>query len=227
MHPLSNTGSSFKESATEVLTHTPAIPATSVQLSDPSFPVGSTPSPDTLAFNPTGQRQTDLYGSAWEMAVVSPDPPVSQGEMRDQQISEGSPLVPFEQQLSPSANHGWCPSPGSVPTFAWPIPPSLDHPPIDSTGASQITVSPCAPVDLSVFDWNSIPNPLVETTMPMSTCHLPSLTYSLGSFLGSDRSTRISLCPKLRPRSDELRASRSRISGSIGRPGIQPPLSIG
>jgi hypothetical protein len=142
-----------------------------------------------------------------EMAVVSPDPPVSQGEMRDQQISEGSPLVPSERQLSPSADHRWHPSPGSVPTFAWPVPPSLDHPPTDSTGASQITVSPGAPVDLSVFDWNSIPNPLVETTILMSTCHLPSLTYSEGSFLGSDRSTRISLCPKLRPRTDELRAS--------------------
>jgi len=207
VHPLSNTGSSFNRSVTETLTHTSAIPITSVQLSDPSFPMGPKPSPDSLAVNSTGQRQTDVYDSASEMVAVSPDLVVSQSKMRNQQIPEGSPLVPSERQLSPSANHGRHPSPGSVPNFVWPVPPSLDHPPTDSIGASQITASPGAPVDLSVFDWNSIPNPLVETTIPTSTCHLPSLTYSDGSFLGCDRSTRVSLCPKLRPCSDELRAS--------------------
>ncbi|KAH9049374.1 hypothetical protein EDB84DRAFT_1654326 [Lactarius hengduanensis] len=164
MHPLSNTNTSFKKSATEALTHTSAIPVTSVQLSDSSFPMGSKPPPDSLAFNSTEQEQTDLYASASEMVVASSDPPISQGEMRNQQISDGS-LVPSERQLGSSVNHRRHPSPGSIPTFAWPFPPSLNYHPTDSLETSQITVSPGAPVDLSVFDWSSIPNPLAETTV--------------------------------------------------------------
>ncbi|KAH9044530.1 hypothetical protein EDB85DRAFT_1885022 [Lactarius pseudohatsudake] len=139
-YPLSNTSSSFKEGATE------AVSVTSVQLSNPSFPVGPQPSPDPLAF---GQCQTNPYAPK---TVVSHDPSVPQGKMRNQQISDTSPLS--ERQLS------------FVPNFVWPIPiPSLLYlPPADSAGASQITVSPGAPVDLSVFDWNSIPNPLVESS---------------------------------------------------------------
>jgi hypothetical protein len=188
MHPSSKTGPS-KKSAAEELTHTSAIPVTFIQPTDPSFSVGPKPSPDSLALNSTGQRQTNIYDSASEMVVVSSDPPALQGS-----------LVP-SVRLSPSTDHGRHPSPGSVPTFAWPVAPSLDHPPGDST-----TVSLGAPVDLSVFDWNSIPNPLVETAT-LSTCHLPSLTYREGLFLGSDRSARISLYTKLRPRVVELRAS--------------------
>ena len=198
MHPLSNTGTSFKKSATEALTHT---------LPDLSCSVDSKHSQDSLVFSSTEQRQTDLYGSASETVVVSPDPLVSQGQMPNQQVSEASLLVPSDQQLSLSANHGWHPSPDSALAFAWPVPPFLDHPPTGSTGASQITVSPGGPVELSIFDWNSIPNPLVESTISTSTCHLPSLTYSEGSFLGCDRSIGIGLCPRLRPRSLELRAS--------------------
>ena len=173
MRALSNTGTP-KNNATKALTYTSAIPATFVGLSDSSFPVGS--SSDYLTFNSTGQRQIDLYGEASEMVVVSPHPPVSQGETRNQQIPEGSPQVPSERQLSPSANHTRDPSPGSIPTFTWPVPPSLNHPPSDSIGSSHITVSPGAPVDLSVFDWNSIPNPVVETTISTSTCHLLALS---------------------------------------------------
>ncbi|KAI9460540.1 hypothetical protein BJY52DRAFT_1415748 [Lactarius psammicola] len=176
MHPLSNTGSSFKKSPTEALTHTSAISVTSVQLSDPSFPVDSKPSPESFASNSTGQKQTDFYGSTSETVVASPDPPVSLGEMRNQQISEGPPLVPSERQFSPSINHRRHSSPDSVPTFAWPVPPSLDYPPTDSAGASQLTVSPGAPVGLSIFDWNSIPNPLIETisTNQPASVYVPS-----------------------------------------------------
>ncbi|KAH8997343.1 hypothetical protein EDB92DRAFT_1412925, partial [Lactarius akahatsu] len=170
MRPLSNTGSAVEKSATDVSIHTRVTPVTSVQLSDPSFPVGSKPSPDTLVFDSTGQRQTDYYGDALESVVVSPGPPVSRGGMCNQQISEdseGSPPVPPEQQhFSSSTNHRRYPSPGPVPTFAWPVPPSLDHPLTNSTGALPITVSPGAPVGLNVFDWNSIPNPLVKSTIP-------------------------------------------------------------
>ena len=169
MHLSSNSGSSFKKSATKALAHTPAIPVTSVQLSGPSLPVGSQLSPESLAFESTGQRQTDICDCESEMAVVSPDPPVSQGEMRNRQISEGCLCVPSERQPSPSANYIRHPSPCSVPTNAWPFSPSLNDSTTDSTGASQSTVSPSTPVDLSVFDWKSIPNPLVETTIPMST----------------------------------------------------------
>lgn len=203
MRSLSNTSTSFKNSATEALAHAPAIPVTSIRLIDPSSAVGS--SPDSHAFNSTRQRQTDLHCDASEMVVVSPHSPVSHGQMRNQQIPE-SPLVPSERQFSPSVNHQRQPSPGSVLTFAWPTPPFLDHPPADSASASQITVSPSAPVDLSVFDWNSIPDPLLETTLSISSCHLLFLRYNEGSFIGSDRPTSISLCPKLRSRSDELRA---------------------
>jgi hypothetical protein len=164
MHPPSNIDSS-KKGTTEALAHTSANPATSVQLSDTSFSVCSKPSPDSLAFNSIGQM---LCGSALETVVVSPDPPISRGKIHNQQIS-GDSLVPFERRLGPPANHIRHPSPSLVPTFAWPVPPSLDQPLADSTGASQITVSPGAPVDLNVFDWNSIPNPLVETTISMST----------------------------------------------------------
>ncbi|KAN0133216.1 hypothetical protein V8E53_008940 [Lactarius tabidus] len=167
MHPSSNTGSFFKKSTTGALVHTSAIPATSVQLSDPSISVGSELSPGS-SFNSTGQRQTDLYDCASEMVVVSSDPPASQVEMRDQQISEGSPLVPSERQPSPSPDHRRHPSPGSDPTFTWLVSPSLDHPLTDTTQASQITVSPGAPVDLRVFDWNSISNPPAETTISMN-----------------------------------------------------------
>lgn len=207
MHPLSNRGPSCQKGATEALTHKSAIPATSVQLSDPSFLVASNPSPDFLAFNSTGRRQTDLYDSASEILVVSSYPLASQDEMRNQQIPERSPQVPFERQLNPPTSHTRDPPLGSDPSFAWPISPSLDQLQTDPTEASQITVNPGNPVDLSVFDWNSIPNPLAETSISMSTWHLPFLTYSECSFLGPDRSTRISLCPKLRPRSDELGAS--------------------
>ena len=165
-HPLSHTGSSFKTSAPEVLAHTSAISATSVQLSDPPFPMGPKPSQDTVAFNSAGQRHIDLCDSASEMVVVSSDPPSSQGEMRDQQFSEDSPLLPSEQQL---ANHRRRPSSDSVPTFTWPVLPSLDHLPTDSTGASQIIVSPGATVDVRVFDWRSTPNPLAETSLSTST----------------------------------------------------------
>ena len=99
--------------------------------------------------------------------VVSPDPPVSHGGERNKQIFERSPLVLSERQSSQYVDHGWNPSLGSVP-------PSLDHPPSDSIGSSHITFNPGAPVDLSVFDWNSIPNPVVETTIS-STCRLPAL----------------------------------------------------
>ncbi|KAH9065787.1 hypothetical protein EDB87DRAFT_1593169 [Lactarius vividus] len=167
MHTLSNTCSSSK-SATEALTHTSAVPVTSTQLSDPSFRVGSRPSPDYLALNSIGQRQKDLYDCTSEAAVISTNPPVSQGEMRNQQLSEGSPLVPSERQLSPSADYGWPSSPGSVPNLVWPVPPSSNQSPTDYTGVSQITVSPGAPVDLSVFDWSSFPNPLAETTISMN-----------------------------------------------------------
>lgn len=201
MQPSSNTG--IEKCATEALAHTSAIPVTSVQVPGTSLLVGS-PSPGSLAINSTGQRQTDIYDSASEMLVVSSDLPASQGKSRDQQILEGFSLVSSERQLSPSTDHRRHPSPCSVPTSTWPISPSSDHPPTDSIGASQIIVSPGAPVDLTVFDWNSIPNPLIENPISMSTCHLPSLTYSDDSFLGSDRSTRIILCPKLRPRSFEL-----------------------
>ncbi|KAI9444848.1 hypothetical protein H4582DRAFT_1911683 [Lactarius indigo] len=160
LYPLSNTNPFLERNATEALIRTSVIPVTSVQLSDSPFPVGSKPSLDTLTFNSTGQGQTDLYDSVSETVVVSPGPPASQGKMRNQR---GSPQVLTEQQLSPTANHRWHPSRGSAPA-----PPSLDHLSTDSTGASQITVNLGAPVDLSVFDWNSIPNPMVETTISMS-----------------------------------------------------------
>ncbi|KAH9081698.1 hypothetical protein EDB83DRAFT_2670077 [Lactarius deliciosus] len=163
MYPSSSTDSSFKRSATEALTHTSVIPVTSVQLSSPSFPVASKHSPDSLVFNFTEQMQTDFHGTASETVVVSSDPPVSQGKVQ-------IPLVPSERQLSSFANHGWPSSPGSVPNLVWPVPPSLNHPPTDYTGASQITASPGAPVDLTVFDWSSFPNPLTETTISMNQC---------------------------------------------------------
>jgi hypothetical protein len=197
MHPSSNTASAFKKSSTEALTYTSAIPLTSAQLSNPLFPVCSKPSPDFFAFNSTEQRQIDIYTSASNTVVVSPVPPVSQGKMYNQQIPEDSPQVPFERQLSPSTNLRREPSPGSVPTIAWPISFSLNHPLTDATEASQITVRPGGPLDLGVFDWKSISNPLVETTISMSTCRLPYLpcqVYSGSSFLESDRSTRIDLC---------------------------------
>lgn len=183
------------------LTDTSAMPVTSVQLSGSSFSVDPKPSPDPLALNSIGQRQTDICGNAM---ILSPDSLVSHSGERNKQISERSPLVLSEGKSSPYVDHGWNSTQGSVPTFTWPVPPSLDHPPSDSTRSSHITVSPSAPVDLSVFDWNSIPNPLVETTISTSTYHLPSLMYSGSSFLGFDRSIRISLCPKLRPRTVEL-----------------------
>ncbi|KAH9004063.1 hypothetical protein EDB86DRAFT_2126937 [Lactarius hatsudake] len=102
--------------------------------------------------------------------------------MPNQQISDGSPLLPSERQLSSSANYRWDPSLGSVPNIAWPVPPFSVHPPTDSTEISQITVSPDAPVDLSVFDWNSIPNPLVETTTSMNQ---PASVYVPGSDLAA------------------------------------------
>ena len=225
MPPLSVTGSSSKKSATEALAHTSAIPVTFIEPSDPLLQVSLRPSPETLAFNFTGQRYTDIYDSPSEMVVVSSGPPAPQGEMRTQLISESSTLVPSEREISLSANHTRDPSPGSVPSFAWSVPPSLDHHPTDSSGVPQITVSPCIPVDLSVFNWNSIPNPLVETAVSTSTCRLPSLMHN-GSSFESNRSTRVTLCPKLRPRSVELRASRSNISGTIRRTWIQPSLSI-
>lgn len=155
-------GSSSKKCASETFAYTSTIPNMSVQLSDPS-----------LAFNSTRQRQTDVCGSTSEMAVVSPDPPISQDEVRDQQISEASPRP--EQQPRPSTDHRQHPYPSSVSTFSWPVSPPLYIPPTEPTGASQLTVNPGAPVDLSVFDWNSIPNPLLETTISTSTCHLPFL----------------------------------------------------
>lgn len=178
VHDILHTGRSSKNSATEASNHLSVVPATSVQLSDPSFPVGSKPSLDPLAFSSTGQGQTDLNGSTSEAVVVSPDFPVSQGQMP--QIPEGFPYVPSERQLSPSMKHGWHPYPSSIRTFAWPVPPSLDHPHTDSPGASQITINPSVPIDLTVFDWNSIPNPLNETTILTSTCHLPSMEYNGG-----------------------------------------------
>ncbi|KAF8274137.1 hypothetical protein EI94DRAFT_1714806 [Lactarius quietus] len=164
VHPVSNTSPSFNKSATETFAHTSAIPVTPVLLSEPSSLVESKHSLDSLS---TGQRQADLYDSASEMVVDSSHPPASQYKMRNQQIPEGSPQVPSKRQLNPSANHAWDPTLGSVPTFAWPSSPSLD-PPAVSTETSQITVSPGIPVDLSVFDWNSIPNPLVEATVSMN-----------------------------------------------------------
>ena len=166
---------SSKKIVTEALGHTSAIPVTSVQPPDPLFPLGSKPFSDTLAFNSTtGQRQTDLYDSASEMAVVSRDLPASHDKMCNQQTIEGSPQVPSERHLNTSADHTWGPPPSSVPTFAWPMSPSLDHPPAGFTGASQITAKRDAAVDLGVFDCNSIPNPLVKTPIPMSTCLLLS-----------------------------------------------------
>jgi hypothetical protein len=177
MHPSSNTGPSFKKGATEALSHTSVTP---VQLSDPSFQLGLKPSQDSLASNPIGQRQTDINDTVSEMVVASSDQPASQVEMCNQQISEGSPLVPSEQQLSPSPDHRRHPSPGSVPTFPGPFSLSSDHSPTGEP--SRITVSPGTSIDLSVFDWKSIPNPLVEPSILMSTCHLSSLKYSEGSF---------------------------------------------
>ena len=162
MHPSTSTDSSFQKCTTEALAYTSSISVTS-ELSEPPFPVNSKLSPGSV-FHHTGQGQIDICGSALEM-IVSPDPPVSQSKHNcNQKILEGSPQVPSERQLNLSANHTLDPLPGSVPTFAWLAP----NP--DSTGASQITVSPSpsAPVDLSVFDWNSIPNPLLETTTSMS-----------------------------------------------------------
>jgi hypothetical protein len=181
MLPSSNTGS-FKRSVTEALAHTSVMPVTSAQLSDPSLPVDSKPSPESLTLNSTGQRQTDIS----EMAVVSPGPPVFLGEMRNQQNPEGSLLIPSEQQPHPSADHTQHTSLGSVPTFSWPAPPPLAVPPTESTGASQVTVSPGDPIDLSVFDWKSFSNPLVETTISMSTCrlHCPSWCIVEAHFLG-------------------------------------------
>lgn len=170
MHP-SSTSSSFKKSATKATAHTSAFSASSVQLSDSSLPMNSKPSQD---YRFSGQTKTDLYDIASEMVVVSSDLPALRGNMCDQQIPEGSQPIPSERQLSPSADHGRHLSPGSVPSIAWPVSPSLDPPPANSTGASQLTISPSTPVDLSVFDWNMIPNPLVETTRLTSTCHLPS-----------------------------------------------------
>lgn len=141
-----------------------------IQPPDPPFP-------DFLAFNSTaGQRQTDLSDRTSEMVVVSSDLPASHDKTRSQQTPEGYSQVPSERQLNACANQACDPSLCSVPTFAWPMSLSLDHPLTDSTGDSQITVSPDAPVDLSVFDWKSIPNPLVENPISMSTCHFPSLT---------------------------------------------------
>ena len=222
-HPSSG---SLKKIATEAVVHTPTIPVTSVQPLDPSFPVASKAPPDSFAVNSAGQRQTDIFDSASEMAVVSFDLPASHDKMRNQQIPEGSPQVPSERQFNPSANDIRHPSSSLVPTFAWPVSP-LDQPLADSTGVPQITVGPSVPVDLSVFNWNSIPNPLVETAVSTSTCRLPSLMYNGSSCLGSNRPTRVTLCPKLRPRSVELRASRSPISGTTRRTWIQPSLSIG
>lgn len=170
VHPYSEHPS---DSSIKALTHTSAIPVTSIQPLDPYFPVGSKASPDTFAFNSIGQRQTDLYDSASEKAVISSDLPVSHNRMHQGKL-EDSPQVPSERHLNTSANHTWDQSPGSVPTFAWPMLPSLDHPPTDFTGASQITIRPDASVDLGVFDWNSIPNPLVKTPISMSTCLLLS-----------------------------------------------------
>lgn len=164
IRPSSNPDS-VKKITTEALAHTSANLATSVQLSDPSFSVCSKSSPNSLTLNPTGQM---LSGSTLETVVVLSEPPISQGKNCNQHISEGSP-VPSQRRLSPSANHIRHPSPSLVPTFAWPMSPSLDQPLADSTGASQITVSRNAPVDISVFNWNSIPNPLLETTISMST----------------------------------------------------------
>ena len=171
MHPLSSTKSSFEKSATEALIHAPAIPLTPVRPLDPSFPVGSKPSPDYLTLDSTGPRQTDICGSASEMAVVSSGPPNFQGEMRNQQNSEGSLLVPSEQQSHLFADHRQHPSPGYVPTFSWPVLPPSGVPPTDSTGTCEVPViNPGDLVNLSVFDWKSIPNPLVESTISTSTC---------------------------------------------------------
>ena len=166
VHPYSEhpSGPSIK-----ALTHTSAIPVTSIQPSDPSFPVVSKASPDSLALNSIGQRQTDLYDSASEKAVISSDLLASHDKMHHQ-TPEDSPQVPSERHLNTSANHTWDPS----PTFAWPMSSSLDHPSTDFTGASQITVRRDASVDLGVFDWNSIPNPLIKTPISMSTCLLLS-----------------------------------------------------
>jgi hypothetical protein len=131
--------------------------------------VGSKPSPDSLALYSIGQSQTDIYGGASEMVLVSPGLPVPQGEIRNDQVSEASPLASSDRLHCPFADNRRHLSLSSVPTFAWPVPPSLDHPPAGSTGTSRITVDPGATVDLSVFDWNSIPNPLVKPTLSMST----------------------------------------------------------
>ena len=176
--PLSNTGASFEKSGSEALANTSAIPVSSVQLSGPSFPVGWKPSPDTLTLYPTEQRQSDICDGASEMVIVSPDPPVSQGETCNQQTSECSPPVPFQRLRSPSVSHGQHSFSGSVPTFSWLASPSLGDLHTDSTGAPQITVNPCTPVDrsvfsnVSVFDWKSFPSPLAETTISTSTCRL-------------------------------------------------------
>ena len=173
MHPLSSTKTSFEKSATEALVHASAIPLTPVRPLDPSFLVGSKPSPDTLTLDPTGQRQTQICGGTSGIAVISPGPPGFQGEMRNQHNSEGSP--PSDQQPHSSADHRQHPSPGSVPTFSCPVSPPLGVIPTETTRASQVPViSPDHIVDLSVFDWNSIPNPLVGTTISMSTCLLLS-----------------------------------------------------
>lgn len=158
----------FKKIATEVVAHTSTIPVTSVQPLGPSSPAASKAPPDSFAVNSVGQRQTDIFDNASEIAVDSFDLSPSHDKMRNQQIPEGSPQVPSEREFNPSTNRIRHPSPSLVPTFAWPVSPSLDQPLADSTGASQITASPGAPVDLSVFDWNSIPNPLLETTISMS-----------------------------------------------------------
>lgn len=176
--PLPKTGPSFEKSGSEALANTSAIPVSSVQLSGPSFPVGWKPSPDFLTLYPTEQRQSDICDGASEMVIVSPDLPVSQGETRNQQISECSPPAPFQRLRSPSANHGQHPFSGSVPTFSWLVSPSLGDLHTDSTGAPQIIVNPGTPVDhsvysnVSVFDWKSFPSPLAETTISTSTCRL-------------------------------------------------------
>ena len=175
MHPLSSAVSCFQKSTTEGLTHTSATHVAPVQLSGSSFSVGLKSSPSSLALNSTGQGQTYICDNTSKM-VVSPDPPVSHGGERNKQISEHSPLVLPERQSNQYVDHGWNPYLGSVPTFTWPVPPSLDRPPSDSIGSSDITVSSGAPVDLSVFDWKSIPNPVVETTISPSTCRLPALS---------------------------------------------------
>ena len=170
VHPYSEHPS---DSSIKALTHTSTISVTSIQPSDPSFPAESKASPDSLALNSVGQRQTVLYDSASEKAVMLSDLPTLHNKMH-QQNPEDTPQVPSERYLNTSANHTWDQSRCSVPTFAWPMLPSLDHPLTDFTGASQIIVRSDAPVDLGVCDWNSIPNPLVKPPMSMSTCLLLS-----------------------------------------------------